>query len=56
MFLERAPRLANTLIWPAERYGSETQAGIAIAVNLSQRELSNVAAMSREIANKQMTQ
>lgn len=56
MFLERAPRLAKTLMWLAERYGSETAEGIVIGVTLSQRELGNVAAMSRESVNKQLTE
>lgn len=56
MFLERASRLAKTLIWLAERYGSETADGVAIGVTLSQRELGNVAAMSRESVNKQLTE
>lgn len=47
-------RLARVLLKLAENYGRQTPAGIRIEMKLSQRDLSNLVAASRESVNKQL--
>jgi CRP/FNR family transcriptional regulator, cyclic AMP receptor protein len=47
-------RLARVLLKLAEDYGRATSAGIRIDLRLSQRDLSNLVASSRESVNKQL--
>ncbi len=55
-FLELPVRLARLLIKLSETYGEETSQGVYLNLALSQRDLGNLIATSRESINKQIQQ
>jgi CRP-like cAMP-binding protein len=53
-FLNLPSRLAKKLLWLASRYGEPTDGGIRIDLRLSQTELGDLVATTRESVNKQV--
>jgi CRP/FNR family transcriptional regulator, cyclic AMP receptor protein len=54
VFLDLAPRLGRLLLRLAHTYGRKTSAGLHIELKLSQYDLGNLSATSRESINKQL--
>ncbi|MFO1430057.1 MAG: Crp/Fnr family transcriptional regulator [Candidatus Competibacteraceae bacterium] len=54
LFLNLPSRLAKKLLYLAEIHGRQTPRGLLIKVKLSQQELGNLVATSRESVNKQL--
>jgi CRP/FNR family cyclic AMP-dependent transcriptional regulator len=54
-FFPLAPRLARKLVMLAEEHGDVTGSKISIDMNLSQNDLANMVAVSREAVNKQLS-
>jgi CRP/FNR family cyclic AMP-dependent transcriptional regulator len=53
-FLEYSARLARLLLRLAENYGEETEDGVRINLRISQQELGNLIASTRESVNRQL--
>jgi CRP/FNR family transcriptional regulator, cyclic AMP receptor protein len=53
-FLDFAARLARLLLRLAETYGEETEAGVRLSLRLSQQDLGNLIATTRESVNRQL--
>lgn len=53
-FLNLSARLARVLLNLAKHYGTQTAAGVAISLKLSQEELGNLVGVSRESVNRQI--
>jgi CRP/FNR family cyclic AMP-dependent transcriptional regulator len=53
-FLEMPKRLSRLLLQLAENYGRKTAGGVRIEIKLSQKDLGNLIASSRESVNKQL--
>ena len=54
LFLNLPPRLAKKLLYLAKIHGQQTPQGLRINIKLSQQELGNLVATSRESINKQL--
>ncbi|MEL6961308.1 MAG: Crp/Fnr family transcriptional regulator [Pseudomonadota bacterium] len=54
-FLDFAARLARLLVQMAEHYGKETEAGLLIDIRISQADLGNLIASTRESVNRQLS-
>jgi CRP/FNR family transcriptional regulator, cyclic AMP receptor protein len=53
-FLDFSARLARLLVRLAETYGEETGGGLRLAIRLSQQDLGNLIATTRESVNRQL--
>jgi len=54
-FLDFGARLARLLVQMAEHYGKETEAGLLIDIRISQADLGNLIASTRESVNRQLS-
>ncbi len=54
-FLDFAARLARLLVQMAEHYGKDTEAGLLIDIRISQADLGNLIASTRESVNRQLS-
>ncbi|MEZ5933806.1 MAG: Crp/Fnr family transcriptional regulator [Alphaproteobacteria bacterium] len=54
-FLDFGARLARLLVQMAEHYGKETEAGLLIDIRISQSDLGNLIASTRESVNRQLS-
>lgn len=54
-FLDFAARLARLLVQMSEHYGKDTEAGLLIDIRISQADLGNLIASTRESVNRQLS-